>query len=201
MSDEVADSAACPAPAPSGGAQCNVCTQHDMEVMLYCKHPDCQVEICPLCLAQHHRGHTVVNIEEARMRVLKSKAAAMKQRLSLDLSRLVATRQKIDQERLELIEKVNQRRNELLKEIGEKVRAIDDNIKKLDEISQHKTNDMEENDFAKDTEFIETLQKQSEGSEPFKFKFYSMEETTRDIEPPGKIVKMKRKELEIEGER
>ena len=204
MSDEVDDSAACPAPASPGGAPCKMCTQHDMEVMLYCKHPDCQVEICPLCLAQHHRGHTVVNIEDPRMRVLKSKAAAMKQRLSLDLSQLVATRQKINQERLELIATVNQRRNKLVKEFDDKIRAVDDNIKKLNKISQRKTNDVEENDFRKDSKLIEQLQKQSEDLESMKYKFYKdLEETTQGLEPPKEIAdmrRMRRKEPTITGE-
>ena len=204
MSDEVDDSAACPAPASPGEAPSNMCTQHDMEVMLYCKHPDCQVEICPLCLAQHHRGHTVVNIEKPRMTVLKSKAAAMKQRLSLDLSRLVATRQKIDRQWLDMIKNGNQRRNELVKEFDDKIRTVDDNIKKLNEISQRKTNDVEENNFRKDSKFIEQLQKQSEEVESKKYKFYKdLQETTQELEPPKEIADMRRmmrKEPTITGE-
>ena len=171
-----------------------------MEVVLYCKHSDCLVGICPLCVTQHHRGHTVVNIEEPRKSVLKSKAVVIKQRLSLDLSRLVATRQKVHQQRLEIMEKVNQRSRELLKEFDTKITVIESNIKKLNEISQRKTDDMEKDDFEKNKGFIEKLQKQSEDEEPMKYKFYDdLEEITREMEPPGKATETKRPQHLIAG--
>ena len=185
---------------PPGGSSSDRCTVHGMDMMLYCKHPDCQKAICPLCLAEQHRGHTVVNIEEPRMSVLKSKAAVMKQRLSLDLSRLVATRERVHQQRLELMKRVNERGKKLLEEFDKKIRAIEDSIKKLNEINQHRTNDMEQDDFEKNTKLLETLQKQSEDDEPMKYKFYDdLEETTREMEPPGEATEVKNPQLLIEG--
>ena len=40
------------------------CVTHKMDMILYCKHEGCQTEICPLCMSEHHRNHSVVNVHE-----------------------------------------------------------------------------------------------------------------------------------------
>ena len=42
------------------------CDEHDSDLRLYCKEQGCGVAICALCLIQEHKGHDVVDREEAR---------------------------------------------------------------------------------------------------------------------------------------
>ena len=40
------------------------CMKHKMDMILYCKHEGCEKEICPLCMSEQHRNHSVVNVHE-----------------------------------------------------------------------------------------------------------------------------------------
>ena len=42
------------------------CMKHKMDMILYCKHEGCETEICPLCMSEHHRNHSVVNVHEVQ---------------------------------------------------------------------------------------------------------------------------------------
>ena len=148
---------------PPGGVQCDVCEEHGMEVVLYCKHPDCQTGICPLCMAAGHKDHSVVNIAEQRKIILKSRALTLIKQLVVNKSRLIATKRNVDQQRLELIQKLKQAQDELEKDFEAKVKVIDENIKKLTELCSDKNVDT-----TKDNQFIDTLQKQSEDKEQMK---------------------------------
>ena len=167
---------------PPGGVQCDVCEEHGMDVVLYCKHPDCQVGICPLCMTAGHKDHSVVNIAEQRKMILKSRASVLMRQLGADKSRLIATRQKLDQYRLELTQKLKQVQNELEKDFEAKIIVIDENLKKLAKLCSDKNGDI-----TKDNQFIDTLQKQSEDKERMKYTFCDLTEIRRDMEPPGEI--------------
>ena len=160
---------------PSGDVQCDVCEEHGMEVVLYCKHPDCQTGICPLCMTAGHKDHSVVHIAEQRKIILKSRASVLMRQLGVDKRRLIATRQKLDQYRLELTQKLKQVQDELEKDFEVKINVIDENIKKLTELCSDINGDLTE-----DNQFIDTLQKQSEDKERMKYTFCDLTEIRRD---------------------
>ena len=182
--------------APPGGVQCDVCEEHGMEVVLYCKHPDCQTGICPLCMTAGHRDHSVVNIAEQRKIILKSQALTLIRQLGVNKSRLIATRRNVDQQRLELFQKLRQAQDELEKDFEAKIKVTEENIEKLAVLCSDKNDDL-----TKVKQFIDTLQEQSEDKEQMKYTFYDLAETSRQMEPPGEaeIKHCERKQPIIEG--
>ena len=54
-------------------AKNDMCEIHGKELLLYCVEPECLISICLTCLSKHHRGHDVVEIEEAKREALFKK--------------------------------------------------------------------------------------------------------------------------------
>ena len=156
-----------------------VCEEHGMEVVLYCKHPDCQIGICPLCMTAGHKGHSVVSIAEEQNSILELRVAHLIKRLHVNKNRLIATRQKLNQHRLELVQSLKEKQNELEQEFDEKIKSVDENLDKFNQLSQELKGDLK-----KEKGFIDTIWKQSEDKEQMKYKFYDLTESTRDMEPP-----------------
>ena len=52
----------------------NICDEHVKELSLYCK--KCEISICQKCLSRHHRGHDVMELEDAERETLLERIGA-----------------------------------------------------------------------------------------------------------------------------
>ena len=62
------------------------CDEHGSDLILYCKEKGCGVAICALCLIQGHRGHDVVDMDEARREKKRNMLVARVEKLTEKLN-------------------------------------------------------------------------------------------------------------------
>ena len=136
------------------------------------------------------------NVSGERKTFLKSQASFLIKQLGLRKGQLISTKQKVNQHRLKLAQKLKQARDELDKEFDGEIKVIDENIEKLNEICQEISSDL-----TRDKKVIERLQKECREKDQEKYKFYDLIEISRDMEPPEEIdIKYYEKERsKIEG--
>ena len=121
-------------------------------------------------------------VSDERKTFLKSQASLFIKQLGLRKGQLIVTKQKVNQHRLELAQKLKQTQDELDKEFDGEIKVIDENIEKLNEICQDTSSDL-----TRDKKVIERLQNQSREKDQEKYKFYDLIEISRDMEPPEEI--------------
>ena len=137
-----------------------------------------------------------INVGEEWRTNLKSHATLLIKQLRVFKNRLISTRKKVALHRLDLVQKLKQKQNTLEKDFEGKINSIDENIKKLNEICQDTTGDLQ-----KDKEVIEMLQKKTKENQQLKYRFYDLVEISRDMEPPREtdIENFEQEELTFEG--
>ena len=160
----------------------------------------CAHTMCHACMAKLIKNNTLVcpqdrkphpalngvhsfpqtNVGDKSKKNLKSEASLLIKQLNLYKSRLINTSHMVFFGKFDLSQKLKQRRNALEKEFHERINAINENIRKLNEICKDTTGDLQ-----KGKEIIEMLQKKTKENQETKYRFYDLVEISRDIEPPG----------------
>ena len=135
-------------------------------------------------------------VSDERKTFLKSQASLLIKQLSLRKGQLIATKQKVNGHRMELVQKLKQAQDELDKEFDGEIKVIDENIEKLNEICQETSSDLLGGKTA-----IERLQKEAKERVQEKYKFYDLMEISRNMEPPEEmdIKYYEKEETRIEG--
>ena len=82
-----------------------LCERHGKELILYCKRPECLTIICQTCLTRHHRGHDVVEIEEAEKEALFKKIEVFVKDLEERKGNILEVKKNIEEDSMECVKK------------------------------------------------------------------------------------------------
>ena len=97
-----------------------MCDRHGKELILYCKGPECLISICQTCLTRHHRGHDVVEIEEAEKEALFKKIEVFVKDLEERKGNILEVKKNIEEDSMECVKKITARKEELSQKINQR---------------------------------------------------------------------------------
>ena len=147
---------------PKGQKQkMETCKDHDRPISFFCNNPDCQKEICQICMIEQHKKHEFLdlhNLQEEKRKILlanteslkkdilnnKSKLLDTKEELSENLSTCTKTIEEEKNKKVDTVTRiVTQKYDRLLESVRntktEEIKAIENDVKIFDQqISQLK---------------------------------------------------------------
>ena len=98
------------------------CGDHGREMRMYCNEQDCKKQICPLCLARHHKNHKYVDLElqNEKIKPLMDRLEFLQQSLQENRKKLLVRRDSVVAENSACSTTLQSKKKELIKAIIEK---------------------------------------------------------------------------------
>ena len=75
-----------------------MCKRHDREITFFCNNPDCQKEICQICILEEHKKHEFLdlkNLQEEKRRILLVNTEALKKDIQTNKAKLLDTKEEM----------------------------------------------------------------------------------------------------------
>ena len=94
------------------------CEEHGKELVLYCQ--ECLISICLPCLTRNHRGHDVIEIEEAERETLLARIEVFVNDLEERKGNIFEVEKNTEEERMECVKKIKARKEELIQMIDQR---------------------------------------------------------------------------------
>ena len=112
------------------------CTKHKMDMILYCKHKTCETEVCPLCMSERHRDHSVVNARDVQNQTFLN---GLLEVLTSQRDVILAVKQGEEKAFDCMMDRLKKKRQEITNQFEDILQPIDEYIKFFEEMKQRTT--------------------------------------------------------------
>ena len=76
------------------------CKDHDRPISFFCNNPDCQKEICQICMIEQHKKHEFLdlqNLQEEKRKILLANTESLKKDILNNKSKLLETKEELSE--------------------------------------------------------------------------------------------------------
>ena len=154
------------------------CAEHNLKMVLFCKHEDCNKALCPICLSESHLGHNVVNILQETKQQLQLKTAAVMENFTSYKENILKAKQQV-RDRYEQLKK---RKDEILEDLDGKLADAEDNIATAMDINAKVNQSKTHNELRDKLEFVQVVETLSkETTKPLTYEFFGLVENTEKL--------------------
>ena len=145
-----------------------ICVEHNRELVLFCKEPECLEPVCLLCLKNDHRRHDVVGIVDEKGEVLMMMISFIEKNLKEKVAVLNSVKDDVNRKTKGFLKDLETRRNEIEQQF--------DKTKKEAESQETKVNSSVDNETAALNEslnLLSSIRKNAENMDENEDKRYS----------------------------
>ena len=112
------------------------CKEHGMDMMLFCKHEECQTAICPTCMVEKHSTHPVGNVLENTKSLLMDKISSLMKELNTHCGYLLFAQEQVEKRCSQNIEELEKQKIKVCETLTEKRVGSEEKHKLLHDIKE-----------------------------------------------------------------
>ena len=162
------------------------CKEHGMDMMLFCKHEECQTAICPTCMAEKHSTHPVGNVLENTKSLLMNKISSLMKELNTHCSNLLSAQEQVEKSCAHKTEVLEEHKNKVCETLTEKRVGSEEKHKLLRDIKENTGPNITYKDIKEKLEDVQLIESSFlEVRQLVTYNFYELKQKINTVDLPS----------------